>query len=201
MRVFLIRHAQSEENILDLRRRTNVEDYNAIVRRSPQATLTPLGVQQAHAVARDLADKGIERLFCSPFVRTHSTAMVIGTALGIEPEIVEELREVLPQAALPRGDATASLRRRFVRSYLRMLWPGGREETWLSSYRRAIVAWRHITTQPAETVAAVSHRGLISLLLLAAQRRGWRVVQSDLANGGVSLLVSRSSPPANPSDP
>jgi broad specificity phosphatase PhoE len=192
MRVYLIRHAQSEENVLDLRVRTSIEDYNAILRRSPEAALTPLGVQQAHAVAHDLLGRGIERLYTSPFVRTSSTAAVIGEALGIEPVVVVELREVLPQEAPPGAvEAAASLRRLFVRSYLRMLWPRGLEETWLSSYRRAAVAWRHITAQPAEAVAAVSHRGLISLLLLAAQRQGWRVVQRDLANAGVSIVASR----------
>lgn len=201
MRVYLVRHAQSEENILDLRRRTTVEDFNAILRRSPEVALTPLGVQQAHAVARWLAGQGIERLYTSPFVRTRSTAEVIGAALGLEPEVVDELREVLPQAGGHTG-RPASLRRLFVRSYLRMLWPRGLEETWLSGYRRAAAAWQHITAQPAEAVAAVSHRAAISLMLIVAGRRGWRVLRRDLSNGGVSVVVPREStgrrPPGRP---
>ncbi|HWQ12250.1 MAG TPA: histidine phosphatase family protein [Roseiflexaceae bacterium] len=191
MRVYLIRHAQSEENILDLKRRTTLEDFNAILRRSPEVALTPLGMRQAQAVAASLAGVGIERLYTSPFVRARSTAAAIGAALGLEPVVLEELREVLPQIR-ERPLQPASLRRFFVRSYVRMLWPRGLEETWLSSYRRARLALNHITATPAEAVAAVSHRGLIGLLLLAARRRrGWRVIQRDLSNGGISIIASR----------
>lgn len=190
MRVYLVRHAQSEENALDMRRRMSVDDFNAILRRSPEAGLTPLGVVQAHAVAAALADKGIARLYTSPFFRTRSTAAVIAERLGIEPEIVDDLREVLPPA-IERRRSHKSLRRFWVHSYLRMLWPRG-EETWLAGYRRARRAFLHITAEPADSVVAVSHRGLIGLMIVVAQRRpGWRVVQRDLSNGGVSIIASR----------
>lgn len=190
MRVYLVRHAQSEENVLDLRRRMSADDFNEILRRSPESALTPLGVRQAHAVAATLADRGIERVYTSPFFRTRSTAAVIAEQLALEPEIVDDLREVLPQATV-RHPAERSLRRFFVTSYVRMLWPRG-EETWLSGYRRARRALAQISAGPADSVLAVSHRGLIGLLLLAAQRRpGWRVVRRDLTNGGVSIIASR----------
>jgi probable phosphoglycerate mutase len=191
VRVYLIRHAQSEENALDLKRRMTGEDFNEILRRSPDAALTPLGVQQAHAVAAALADRGIERLYASPFFRTRSTAAVIAQRLGLEPELVDDLREVLPQPS-DRRKGSQSLRRFWLRSYARMLWPRGLEESWLDGYRRARRAFAHITAAPAESVAAVSHRGLLSLLLLVAQRHSrWRVVQRDLRNGGVSIIQSR----------
>jgi broad specificity phosphatase PhoE len=190
VRIYLIRHAQSEENILDLKRRATREDFNAILRRSPEVALTPLGVRQAQAVAAALAGKRIERLYTSPFVRTRSTAAAIGAALGLEPELLEDLREVLPQARESRR-GPSSLRRHFVRSYVRMLWPRGLDESWLSGYRRARRAFHHITAVPAEAVAAVSHRGLIGLFLLVARRRrGWHVIQRDLSNGGISIVAT-----------
>jgi probable phosphoglycerate mutase len=190
MRVYLVRHAQSEENILDLRRRMTADDFNRILRRSPDVALTPLGLEQANTVAASLADKGIEQLYTSPFIRTRSTAAVIAQRLGLEPEVLDDLREVLP-APSQRRRGPRSLRRFWVTSYARMLWPRG-EETWATGYQRARRAFGHITGGQAQTVLAVSHRGMIALLLLAARRTpSWRVVQRDLSNGGVSIVVSR----------
>lgn len=193
LRVYLIRHAESEENILDLRRRTSTSDYNAILRRSPEVALTPLGLQQAEAVAVALADRQIERLYTSPYVRAQSTAAMLAATLGLTPLLIEELHEVLPQAN-DRIRRPASLRRHFVRDYVRMLWPLGGGETWLAAYRRSRVAWGRITAEPATSIAAVSHRGLIGLILLSLRRSSrWRVLQNDLTNGGISVVEARYS--------
>jgi probable phosphoglycerate mutase len=191
MLVYLVRHAQSEENAMDLSSRLSEAEFNALLRRSPEAALTPRGIEQAHAVAATLADKGIERLYTSPFFRTRSTAAVIAERLGIAPEVVDDLREVLPPASIRRR-GIRSLRRFWLTSYARMLWPRG-EDTWLAGYRRARRAFAHVTGTPAEAVLVVSHVGMISLLLLIARRRSdWRVLQRNLGNGGISLIVSRA---------
>lgn len=192
MKVYLIRHAQSEENILDLRVRTTISDFNELLRRSHAAPLTPTGEQQARAVVERLAEARIERLYTSPFVRALSTATVLGEALGMTPQVVEELREVL---ARPLNETTRerSLRRLFLRSYIGMLWPRGAEETWLMGYRRAKVAWAKITAEPAQEVAAVAHRGLISLMLLGLRRNHcWQIVERNVGNGGISVVVRRA---------
>lgn len=187
MRVYLIRHAQSEENVLDFRAQTTISDFNELLRRSHAAPLTPTGEAQARALVERLAATRIERLYSSPFTRALSTATALGAALGLTPELVEELREVLPRPLSERNPA--SLRRMFLRSYAGMLWPGGADETWLMGYRRAKVGWARITADDAQEVAAVSHRALLSLVLLSLRRdRRWIIRARDLRNGGISVV-------------
>lgn len=191
MKVFLIRHAQSEENALDYRAPTSTEDYNAVLRRSPEARLTGLGERQAQAVAGLLARERIERLYSSPFRRALATAAVISTATGLAPQVLEDLRELLP-APVERPRRAASLRRHFIRSYLGMLLPNSGEHTWPAGYRRAQAVWTAMTAEPAAEIAAVSHRGLIGLILLSLRRSPrWKVLQRDLHNGGISIVVPR----------
>jgi broad specificity phosphatase PhoE len=70
-----------------------------------------------------------------------------------------------------------------------MLAPGSNGETLLAGYRRARVAWAHITAAPAREIAAVSHYGLISLILLSLRDDSrWRICARDLGNGGVTII-------------
>jgi broad specificity phosphatase PhoE len=191
VKVYLIRHAQSEENILDLRTRISRAAFNELLARSASAALTPLGEQQARAVADRLASAPIEQLFCSPFLRAHTTAQAIGARIGLEPQLLNDLREVLPRPLA--GDAPSRLGRLFVRSYLGMLVPGGSGETWQDGYARARRAFAAITAQPAREVAAVAHRATIGLILFALDRDpAWRVVSRDLSNAGVSIAIRRT---------
>jgi len=56
--------------------------------------LSPEGEQQAQRVATFLADKTVEALFITPLCRTAQTAEAIAAATGLEPVVIEELREV-----------------------------------------------------------------------------------------------------------
>jgi broad specificity phosphatase PhoE len=188
--VYLIRHAQSEENarIWGERRAVSASDFNAALRSSPASPLTPLGEAQARALVAKLAQAGIEQLYTSPFIRARSTA-ALSEAFGHTAQVLDELREVLPPPLDETGRA-GQLGRLFMRSYLGMLRRRGEAENWADGYRRAQAAWTLLTARPAGAVAAVSHTTLISLLLLVARRdSGWRIRSWDLSNGGVSLVV------------
>lgn len=194
MKVYLIRHAQSEENVLDLKAYTTISDFNELLRRSYATPLTRLGEAQAQSVVRKLSGIHITQLYTSPFARTLATATAIGDAFGLLPEPVDDLREVLPPPMHPDRRA-GSLRRLFVQSYLEMFWPWGEGESWLVSYRRAQSVWARLTTQTVGDIALVSHRGLISLILFSLRRsREWRIMTQDISNGGVSLVVRREEP-------
>lgn len=193
MKVYLIRHAQSEENVLNLRTVTTATEFNELLSRSYATPLTRLGEVQAQRVVEKLAGARIERLYTSPFARTLSTAAAVGEALSLTPQLVEDLREILPRPVNEQR-RSASLGRLFIQSYLEMVWPWGDGETWLVGYRRAKLVWERITSEPAEEIAVVSHRGLISLILVAVGRdRQWRTLTSDLSNGGVSIVVRRDT--------
>ena len=55
--------------------------------------LTDTGRAQAQATAETMRERGIERLLCSPLGRARATAHVVENALGMVPEIDEDLSE------------------------------------------------------------------------------------------------------------
>lgn len=192
MKMYLIRHAESEENALDYDAKISRADFNAVLVRSFESPLTERGVEQARGVIAQLAQANVERLYSSPMLRALSTATILGEALGHTPVILDDLREVMPGPRGEQGKPT-TLRRHFINSYTKMLWPfAGEHETWANAYRRSRQVWQTLTTQPVEEVAAVAHRGTIGVILFSLRRsRRWRVVQRNLHNGGVSIVVSR----------
>jgi probable phosphoglycerate mutase len=57
-------------------------------------TLTSLGVAQAKATARRLAEEGIEAIYVSPYRRSQETAAALAEITGIDPITVDDLAEV-----------------------------------------------------------------------------------------------------------
>ncbi len=86
MHVYLIRHAQSENNVL-------TEDIMS--RRKVDPDLTKLGYQQRGILAEFLssADYDIKDLYASPMYRSLLTAQPLGDALDIKPKIWLDLHE------------------------------------------------------------------------------------------------------------
>src|SRR5262249_7622868 len=120
MQVYLIRHAQSEDNAQGLRKRMSRSDFNALLTRASSAALTPLGTMQAQQLAQRLADVGIAHVHTSPHVRALATATIVGRALDLTPTVHPELGELMPPPLLTPKSGQASLRWLFVRAYLRM---------------------------------------------------------------------------------
>lgn len=56
--------------------------------------LTDRGRKQMRQVAEYLAGRGVLRLLCSPLSRCVESAGIVGGALGLEPEVVPDLREI-----------------------------------------------------------------------------------------------------------
>lgn len=106
MKLFLIRHAQSTNNVLA--EHVKMEDY--MTERVPEPPLTTIGEDQAQLVADHLASAdyaealqeqaeasqvgyGFTRLYCSPMLRTLQTAQPISKALGLQPEVWIDIHE------------------------------------------------------------------------------------------------------------
>jgi 2,3-bisphosphoglycerate-dependent phosphoglycerate mutase len=97
MKVFIIRHAQSANNLLGETAR--YDEYMA--RRDPEPPLTDLGHQQAgllaeHLISNSHPERKLEetasgyaltKILCSPMLRTLQTAWPISQATGIEPQV------------------------------------------------------------------------------------------------------------------
>lgn len=56
--------------------------------------LTDVGLRQAEAVARFLLQEPIDHVVTSPMLRARQTAAPLADALGIEPEVVDDLIEI-----------------------------------------------------------------------------------------------------------
>jgi probable phosphoglycerate mutase len=83
MRLLLIRHGQTHGNTA-----------GALDPAAPGLDLTELGHRQAEAAARALVDRGIEDIFVSTLSRTRQTAAPLASQLGIEPRVLDGLREI-----------------------------------------------------------------------------------------------------------
>lgn len=82
MRLYFVRHGESEANLLDV-----------FSNRGRQHGLTPLGVQQARSLAQELARVGVTALYASPLLRATQTADILSEALGLPYEVTGALRE------------------------------------------------------------------------------------------------------------
>lgn len=83
MRLLLLRHGQTHGNTL-----------GALDTGFPGADLTDLGLQQAAAAARVLAEAGITGIYTSNLVRTQQTAAPLAAAIEQQSVILDGLREI-----------------------------------------------------------------------------------------------------------
>jgi isoleucyl-tRNA synthetase len=84
---FLARHGEGEHN---LGRFINSDD-------SKISNLTDLGIKQSEKLGKDLQDKNITKIYCSPLHRTRETARIIADIIGFDSEqiiIDDRLKEV-----------------------------------------------------------------------------------------------------------
>jgi len=82
MRIYFTRHGESEANLL--REHSN---------RGFRHPLTAKGREQAAALAHNLEEIAVMRLFASPIMRAVQTAEIVSKALGVPYEITDALRE------------------------------------------------------------------------------------------------------------
>jgi broad specificity phosphatase PhoE len=82
MRIYFIRHGESEANI-----------RHVISNRESSFHLTPKGRRQAEALAEKLRDIPLSAIFSSPVLRARETAEILSTDLGVAYQVTEALRE------------------------------------------------------------------------------------------------------------
>lgn len=183
MRVYLIRHAQSENNIL-------TEDTLHLRKVDPD--LTPLGYEQRELVAQFLATAsevredrfGITHLYCSAMHRTLLTTQPIAKALDLQPEVWVDLHEKGGMFLREKDVVTGyngRTRSEILEEFPDYMLPDhvtdvgwydpelGMEEETHSFYRAIKVAneLRHRSADSNEVLALVSHAGFLDILLKA----------------------------------
>lgn len=83
MRFYFMRHCQSEANVL-----------HQISNRGEAHPLTPIGLEQAHAITARVRLDGKIKIFASPLLRACQTAAIFAQEWGCEPPVlVDALRE------------------------------------------------------------------------------------------------------------
>lgn len=80
--LILTRHGETLENKMD------------IMQGHMQGTLSPVGIQQARQLGKQLENKKIDSIICSDLARSYDTAKIIGDLRKITPRSTTLLREI-----------------------------------------------------------------------------------------------------------
>lgn len=153
--------------------------------------LSALGMRQAEAIARLLADEPIEMVYASPLARAFATAVPLAKALGVELVTDNRLKEL--NAGVFQNLLPAEMAERFPEATAR--WkahdpdfriPGGESRRELMV--RGTAALLDVLERPHRVAAVVAHGGLLTaafkgLLGIAPERSPF-----ILYNGSISTL-------------
>lgn len=177
--IYVMRHGQSVVNV-----------ERTFPCRRLDGDLTDLGRSQAGKAARWLAEKSIAQIRYSPFHRAEQTAKIVGEALGIAPEVDDDLREVDCGEVenLPFEEALTVWRRVYVRWLLFDLearFPGG------ESYAEATSRFTRALNRcdPDQNVLLVTHGDITHTVIppLCVNAAALQRVE-PLANTGIIIL-------------
>lgn len=186
----LIRHGQSEGNAAD--RIQGLRDE----------PLTDLGRQQSRALAYRLqAQHALSALYSSPMLRALQTAEIIAAAVGLEVQVVDDLREYDCGAVtgMTWQEVQAhypEIARRWAEDSWRVPIPG--EEGAEAFQRRVLAAMDGIVAghDGDETVAVVTHGGTLSAYLAGLLEFDFRKRQPWVfANASLSMVLPRGLRP------
>ena len=154
--------------------------------------LAPEGREQARRVAERLHGEPLRALFVTPLQRTHQTAEPLVAATGLEPQVIDDLREVhlgeweggLFRLKVADGDPLA------LRMFEEQSWsviPGAESDEAISTRVRAAIE-RIAAAHPDQRVAAFAHGGTIgNVLHQATGSQRWAFVGAD--NASISHIV------------
>lgn len=190
MKLYLIRHAESESNV-----------RNILDTALPGPPLTERGRQQAQALADRLRDEPVVAVYASYATRALQTAGPLAETLTMEVQAVEGVHEVGVGALEGVGDPES------IRNYMRIAgaWtrgdlslamPGGGEsgEQVRARFTTAVAELRakHEPGDPDGVVALVSHGGAIRLSAewLSDNVRPEVADQGLIPNTGIVVLQS-----------
>lgn len=129
-------------------------------------SLTPRGREQARGLAERLSARGVTHVWTSTYARAVQTAEIAAARLGVGVTTREGLREfsVGSCSGSRAEDPFAEVYRRWLDGDLERRVPGGESGAELRHRMHRVlreIAARH----PGETVLAVSHGGLMRLVL------------------------------------
>lgn len=156
--LYLVRHAQQQI------------DFAGPVGEMVDPPLSEKGLAQAAAAGRALAALRLEAVYCSPLRRARVTAGEVGRHHGIEPVVIDDLREVEVWRDMPQDRSIeqhlglhylSALRERMVTEKCWDVYPYS--ESSAEFRRRSVNAVEAlIAAHPGQRIAVVCHGGVIN---------------------------------------
>ena len=145
--------------------------------------LAPLGHEQAAAAAEALHGIDAARLIVSPLRRTQETAIPIAAALGLEPEIREEVAEVF-DPSMPIAE-----RRAMIGPFMAGNWAeqSAHLRQWRQRVADTVLGLGLTTAASGRDLVIVSHYIAISVIIGEATSDD-RVVPVPMANAAITRL-------------
>ena len=126
----------------------------------PEAPLTAEGVRQARELVRFFEDRHIEFIVSSPYVRAVETIRPLAERLGLDIRTDHRLKERVLSSA-PLDDWMTRLEETFRTPDLKF--EGG--ESSREAAERGLAVIRELAERPENAMVAVSHGGLLALLI------------------------------------
>lgn len=175
MKLYLIRHGETDWN-----RQMRFQGREDV-------PLNAAGIAQAKICGMALRDRGITSVYTSPLKRAYVTGCVIAEQIGLEPEKVHPMEELIERDlgefsgqfvkdrkdyfALSAGDDQCGM------------------EPFLAVQERMEEAILKIAKTGEEAVAVVSHGAAINVLLARLSDHQVGTGKTKLYNGGISVLT------------
>lgn len=160
MRLYLVRHAQSEANVQRI--------LNTAM---PGPPLTDLGHEQAHALAERLRDEPVAAVYASEATRAQQTAAPLAAGLSVDVQVVAGIQEVYVGDLEDRGDEEAietyfKVVHPWTQGDLSVSMPGGESGRQVHDrFTTAIgdLRAKHAGQHDDQVIVVVSHGGVIRL--------------------------------------
>ncbi len=149
MKIYFMRHGESEYNV------NRLVNGNVKVK----VPLTELGIEQAREAGKKLANKKIEVIFASPFLRTLQTAEAVNRYLNVKIIVDKRLREINFGFEGKNVEEYREMRRRSDIVTVKFRLMG--KESFLDVKKRAksFIAW--LKKQDYENVLIVGHEIIV----------------------------------------
>jgi broad specificity phosphatase PhoE len=154
MKIYLIRHGETTGDVED-RYGGDYDDH-----------LTSKGKDQAKKLAEKIKDFGIERIFTSPRIRAKETSEILKDKLGVEVQLLEDIRERNHYGVLT-GMVKSEAKRKYpklakmVDDYRNTV-EGG--EDYESFQKRVKKTLEQVYKSELNTVAIVTHGGPVRMI-------------------------------------
>jgi len=157
MRVYLVRHGESEGNMS----------------RTHQNKHTPLsstGKEQAQIVAKRLKKHNIDVFYASPYVRAHETAKTISKIIGKPVNLLEELREIQNPAELNglsyEDPKSVKIRNEMKNNWHKPDWKYSDEESFKQLKERSLKLLQYLLkNHKGKNVLCICHAGIMKVII------------------------------------